>query len=221
MKVIAFLSGRGSNFKSLLDEQRRQKSPSYEIIGVFSDKPGAAGLYYAKEAGIPVHSFFRRDFDSLEGFKKAIFEGADTVGADMIALCGYMQIVPKWFVEKWSGRIINIHPSLLPKFPGLNTHEQALQAKESEHGCTVHFVDSGIDTGTIIAQAKVSILAGDTVEALAAKVLEQEHKIYPWVLSKIASGEITIQNGALSMSEAARSEAASSGFFIPTLHTAR
>lgn len=216
LKVIAFLSGRGSNFKNLVTEQRRHRSPAYEITGVFSDKPGAPGLYYAKEAGIPVHAFFRSDFDSLESFKKHIFEAADAFGADLGALCGYMQIVPKWFIERWQDRIINIHPSLLPKFPGLDTHTQAITAKERFHGCTVHVVDTGVDTGPIVAQIKVPVAPEDTSDSLATRVLEKEHSLYPWVLTKIAEKNITIKQGKVAFSASATQEAKNLGIDLPS-----
>ncbi len=215
LKVITFLSGRGSNFQGLLNASRDPSlSGKYSIIAVVSDKPGASGLYYAKEAGIPVHAFFRSDFPSLEDFKKKIFETAQSLNPDLITLAGYMQLVPAWYIEQNIGKIINVHPSLLPAYPGLNTHARVLADRTTEHGCTVHFVDTGIDTGPTIAQCRVPVDPHDTPDTLAAKVLLKEHQLYPWVVSAIARKLIQLTNGVVEIESEARKEAHALDFIV-------
>ena len=179
-KIAVLISGRGSNLKSLIDNAK-----NYRIIAVLSDKEDAPGLKYAKKAKIPQFTFSKKEYGHKKEQKKAIFETLQNLKPDYIALAGFMQIVPLYYLEEFT--IINIHPSLLPAYPGLDTHRRVLEAGEKEHGCTVHFVDAGIDTGPIIAQEKVVVLPSDTEESLANRVLEKEHQIYPWVFNNISN----------------------------------
>lgn len=215
-KVVVFLSGRGTNFNALLNySKNKENNCPYEIVGVISDNPGAAGLYYAKESGIAVEALFRRDFQSKDAFKSALCERAESFSPDLFALAGFLQILPDAFVLRWFGKIVNIHPSLLPKFPGLDTHRRAIEDGAKEHGCTTHFVDAGIDTGPVVAQAKTEVQSSDTPEILAGRVLTFEHKLYPWTMSMIASGEITLSGRTVEYSDVARDSATKSGFYVP------
>jgi phosphoribosylglycinamide formyltransferase-1 len=217
-KVLVFLSGRGSNCRALIQYQNAHPNCGYEIIGVITDKPGAPGLYYVREAKIPVYEFFKADYPDKESFLKALFTHAENLKPDIYALAGFMVIVPAFFIQAHSDHIINIHPSLLPDYPGLNTHERAISDKRKEHGCTVHLVSETIDGGAIIAQSKVSITSDDTTITLAAKVLVEEHRLYSWSLSMIALGKVTLTNGTVSFTDQAKAEALSQNFqSAPTL----
>lgn len=209
-KVLAFISGRGSNLKSLLDNSR-----NYKIIGIVSDNPDAPGLQYGETYGVPVHIFSRKNYSNRVEFKRAIFDFAGGKGADLFALAGFMQIVSSDFIELQVGKIINVHPSLLPKYPGLDTHRQVLAAKEKEHGCTVHFVDAGVDTGPIIAQMKLECRAGETEEQLSARVLELEHQLYPWVVNSIAQGRIVLKDNCVVYAADILNQANQRGILIP------
>ncbi len=183
MKSIAVLiSGRGSNLLNLLENAK-----NYKIIAVYSNRADALGLEHAKKFQIPYFVFAKDlNFTSKEQ-KIKLFEHIENLNPDLIALAGFMSIVPATFTQKFARRIINIHPALLPKFPGLDTHQRAIDANETEHGCTVHYVDEGIDTGEIIAQASCQVLPNDTEAILASRVLKLEHEIYPKVLNKISA----------------------------------
>lgn len=207
--VSVLISGRGSNLGSLI-----KNADKYVVHAVFSDNPSAMGLELAKDAGIRTYAYSREDYPNKEKFKDAIMNAVQEVSSDFVALAGFMKVVPEWFVLKNEGRIINIHPALLPKFPGLHTHERAIQAGEKEHGCTVHYVDMGVDTGPLIAQGACPILPGDDADTLAARVLTIEHKIYPWVLNHIAGGEIALKGTEVFVSERCEHEARERGFFL-------
>ncbi len=164
------------------------QAPKYpaEIVLVISNRPDAGGLAKAEALGIKTICTDHRNFKSRKTFEKAMDEALQEHGTELICNAGFMRILSPWFVRRWLGRQLNIHPSLLPKFKGLHTHERAIEAGETEHGCTIHYVDEGTDTGEIIAQAKVKVLPSDTADTLAARVLEQEHVLYPQVLHQIA-----------------------------------
>lgn len=187
--VVVLISGRGSNLKVLIE-----RAEHYKILAVISDNPEAPGLAYAKEASIPIHTFSKGDFSSKDELKRAIFEKAVELDPQLVALAGFMQIIPEYFVERFYGRLINIHPSLLPKFPGLNTHRRVIEAGDTFHGCTVHFVDKGVDTGPIIAHLGCVRWTPDTEEILAERVLVLEHKLYPWVVNLIAQDLIWLED---------------------------
>jgi len=208
--LAVLISGRGSNLKSLIENAQ-----NYSVTHVFSDNPEAPGNQIARDHGVELHTFKASDFDSKERFLTDFFAKVESSNSDLICLAGFMRIVPKEFIKRNGGKIINIHPSLLPDLPGLKTHERALQEKRIEHGCTVHYVDSGIDTGPRIAQAKVAVLPDDTFETLASRVIQREHEIYPWVVSGIASGEITHKNREVNYSEKFIKEALMKNFILP------
>lgn len=182
VRTAVFISGRGSNMINLLDACQEPGYPA-EIVLVLSNNPQAEGLRVAEDRGIPTVASAHKRRSELEAVFHAALVGA---GIELIALAGYMRVISAEFVSQWEGRIINIHPSLLPLYPGLDTHRRAMEAGDSEHGCTVHWVIPELDAGEPIMQARVPILAGDTETTLAQRVLEQEHRIYPQALAKVA-----------------------------------
>ncbi len=196
LKVAVLASGRGSNLQALLKNQS-----AYQIEAVITDKPEAYALEIAKNAGVPViRTFPRSSYDSKAQQKQAIYQELEKLNPDLICLAGFMQILEPEFVNRNLGKIINIHPSLLPKFTGLDTHKRALEAKEKTHGCSVHFVDAGLDSGPLIAQAECEVCEGE--QALAERVLALEHRLYPWVVNGIANSEIKLtENDKISFSE--------------------
>jgi phosphoribosylglycinamide formyltransferase-1 len=160
---------------------------------------------------------FRNNFQSQLEFKTAVLDAARKTSPDIVALAGFMVVLQPDFVNEFSGRLINIHPSLLPKFPGLDTHRRALAAHEAEHGTSVHFVATGVDTGALIAQGKVPVLPSDSPEILAERTLKVEHQLYPWVVSNLAKGAIALRGDSVEYSDLVRSEAEEKGFIIPGL----
>ena len=174
---------------SLIEAARNPSYPA-EIILVISNKAEAAGLAFAKSHGIEALAIPHKDFASREAHDAAIDAALEAVGAEIVCLAGYMRIMSAGLIEKWAGRMINIHPSLLPAFPGLHTHERAIEAGATKHGCTTHFVTAGVDEGPVITQASVPVLQGDTPESLAARVLAEEHKLYPAALRLVAEGRV-------------------------------
>jgi phosphoribosylglycinamide formyltransferase 1 len=179
------ISGRGSNMRALLSAAR---DPDYSaaIALVLSDRPGAAGLEIARSMGIAAETVDFRGFSDRAAFEGALDARLLAARVQIVCLAGFMRILSEKFVEKWSGRILNIHPSLLPDLRGLHTHERALAEGRAEHGCTVHYVSAELDAGPIVAQARVPILAGDDSDTLAARVLAEEHRIYPLALDTAA-----------------------------------
>ena len=207
--VCVLISGRGSNLKSLICNQG-----DYKISSVFSDNINAPGQEFAKAANIPFKSLNKHDYQERNSFLYSLLSLVDRENIDLICLAGFMRILPENFITRNFGRIINIHPALLPKFPGLHTHERALEANESIHGCSVHYVDAGVDTGPIIAQAQVPCYSTDTVDSLSSRVLEKEHLIYPWVVSKIASKGIRLEGRTVVYEEGIRQEGQKLGFYL-------
>jgi phosphoribosylglycinamide formyltransferase-1 len=171
---------------SALIEAARSPDYSARIVLVLSDNPAAAGILSARMAGVEAEAIDFRSYPDREAFEAALNARLRAAAVEMVCLAGFMRILSPAFVERWSGRLLNIHPSLLPDLPGLHTHRRALSEGLPEHGCTVHFVIAKLDAGPIIAQARVPILPGDDERALAARVLNQEHKIYPEALNKVA-----------------------------------
>lgn len=200
-RVVVLLSGRGSNFKALLEADL-----PVTFTAAISNRPDAAGLEHARAHGIPTVALDHKHFASREAFDEALIAEIDEAGADLVVLAGYMRILTKAFVERYAGRLINIHPSLLPSFPGLRTHESALREGVKIHGCTVHFVTAELDHGPIIIQAAVPVLPGDTADALAARVLAQEHRIYPQAVCWFAEGKLSITDGRVNVQEAGMSQ---------------
>ncbi|MDO9474017.1 MAG: phosphoribosylglycinamide formyltransferase [Caulobacter sp.] len=187
-KVAVLISGRGSNMTALVDAAKAPDCP-YEVVLVLSNRPDAQGLALAAAAGVPTLGIDHRPFGTdREAHERALDAALRAAGAEYVALAGYMRVLTPWLVEAWAGRMINIHPSLLPKYPGLDTHRRAIEAGDAEAGCTVHLVTAGVDEGPILDQSRVPVLKGDTPEALAARVLEAEHDLYPAALARLVAG---------------------------------
>ncbi len=196
-RTAILISGRGSNMVTLAQATQAADFPA-EIALVLSNKPDAGGLERAKTMGIATAAVDHRAFNKdREAFERAMDEVLRINQIELIALAGFMRIMTPWFVRRWEGRMINIHPSLLPLFKGTHTHRQALEAGVSEHGCSVHFVVPELDAGPVIAQARVPVLPGDDEEALAQRVLAQEHLLYPAALAELASGRVALVDGSL------------------------
>ncbi len=191
-RVAILISGRGSNMASLIEAA---KAPAYpaEIVLVVSNKPGAGGLAIAEAEGIPTRTVPHKSFPDRTSFEAEMERDIIAAGVELICLAGFMRVLTDGFIERWRDRLINIHPSLLPAFPGLDTHERALAAGATTHGCTVHFVRADVDTGPIIAQAAVPVLSDDTAETLAARVLAEEHRLYPEALALVAGGKVRVE----------------------------
>jgi phosphoribosylglycinamide formyltransferase 1 len=187
-KVAVLISGRGSNMQALV---AAASDPAYpvEIILVISNKPNAAGLIFASQHKIATTVIDHRTFDGRQDFEAALDAALVSHGVELVCLAGFMRVLTEWFINRWSGRLINIHPALLPSFKGLNTHERALAEGVKIHGCTVHHVVPDVDAGPIIAQAAVPVLDDDTAESLGARVLEAEHQLYPMALALLVSGQ--------------------------------
>ena len=187
-RVAILISGRGSNMAALIAAAADPACPA-EIALVLSNRPDAAGLAVAKAAAIPTAMVDHRDFPRDRAAHEAAIDAMlRDGGIEIVCLAGYMRLLTPLLVGRWAGRMLNIHPSLLPAFPGLNTHARALAAGVKLHGCTVHLVTEAMDDGPILAQAAIPVLAGDTEAALAARVLAQEHRIYPVALARLAAG---------------------------------
>jgi len=185
VRTAVLISGRGSNMCALIEATRNLEF-SAEIALVLSDRPDAAGLRAAREAGVPAEAVDFRRFQAKGEFEAAIQARLASDRVELVCLAGFMRILSPSFVERWRGRMLNIHPSLLPDLRGLHTHERALAEGRREHGCTVHYVSAELDAGPTIAQSRVPIVAGDDAEALAARVLVEEHRIYPLALDAVA-----------------------------------
>jgi len=179
-RVAILISGRGSNMRSLVDAARGKNYPA-EIVLVLSNKAEAEGLAFAKA------------FSDREAFERVLQAKLLEHGVELVCLAGFMRVLTAWFVEQWREKMLNIHPALLPSYRGLHTHERALADGVKIHGATVHFVSPEMDAGPIVAQAAVPVLDSDTPDALAARVLEQEHRIYPLALSRVASGAARVE----------------------------
>ncbi len=193
-RAVVFISGSGSNMMALVAAAKAADFPA-EIVGVVSDKADAGGLAKAAAEGIPTFAFVRKDYASKEAHEAAIFEALDTLSPDILCLAGYMRLLSATFIQRYEGRMINIHPSLLPLFPGLHTHQRAIDAGMRIAGCTVHFVTEGMDEGPVIGQAAVPVLSGDTADALAGRVLTVEHQLYPQALRLFAEGKVRMEGG--------------------------
>ena len=190
-RVAILISGRGSNMTALVEAARDPAYPA-EIVGVFSNRADAPGLQYAWLAGVPTAVHSHKDYPDKPAFEAAMNDVLDEWAPDIICLAGFMRLLSAEFCTRWAGRLINIHPSLLPLHKGLHTHEQALADGVAHHGCTVHFVTPGMDEGPTIAQARVPVRPGDTADTLAARVLVEEHKLYPRALAMLARGEVKL-----------------------------
>ena len=187
-RVGILISGRGSNMRAIVEVAR---DPSYpcEIVCVVSNRPDAGGLEYARSQNITAQAIDHKNYKSREEFDSALNDYLQSQNLDIIVCAGFMRIMTSVLIAPWEGRMINIHPSLLPLYKGLHTHQRAIAAGDKKHGCTVHYVTAELDDGPIIAQAHVPILKGDTPDDLAARVLIEEHKLYPMALAKVASAK--------------------------------
>jgi len=191
LNIAVLISGRGSNLQALIDATREANFPA-RIVCVVSNKPDVAGLERASAAGIPALTVNHHDFKDRQAFEQVLDAKLNACGAQLVCLAGFMRLLTPWFVERWHDRLVNIHPSLLPAFPGLDTHKKALEYGVKFAGCTVHFTRAEMDHGPIIAQAAVPVLPDDTETTLAARVLEAEHRIYPLAVRLIAEGRVNI-----------------------------
>lgn len=193
MRVVILISGRGSNMHALLEANL-----SVEFACVISNRPDAAGLAFAAGRGVATAVVDHKAYPDRAAFDAALATEIDRHAPDLVVLAGFMRVLTDDFVRRYQGRMINIHPALLPAFPGLHTHERALQAGVKLHGCTVHYVTPEVDVGPIIVQAAVPVLADDTPDTLAARVLRQEHRIFPQAVAWIAAGRVDLRsNGAV------------------------
>lgn len=192
MSIVVLISGRGSNLQALLDA-------AIPVSAVLSNSAGAPGLGIASRRAIPVLAVPHRDYASREDFERKLAEEIDHHGPRLVVLAGFMRVLTAWFVQRYTGRLVNIHPSLLPCFPGLDTHARALAAGVKLHGCTVHFVTADVDHGPIIVQAAIPVRVGDTAEQLAARVLRQEHRVFPQAVKWFLEDRLVNRAGVISV----------------------
>ena len=189
--VVVLISGSGSNLQALIDSVARDGNPA-RIAAVISNRADAYGLQRAKQAGIATELLDHKQFDGREAFDAALIQAIDAYQPDLVVLAGFMRILTPGFVQHYAGRLLNIHPSLLPRYKGLHTHQRALEAGDSEHGCSVHFVTEELDGGPLVVQAVLPVMAGDTAESLASRVHRQEHQIYPLAVRWFAEGRLRL-----------------------------
>ena len=205
--IVILISGRGSNMEAVVRAAQAESWPA-RIAAVISNKPDAGGLAFAQSRGIPTAVVSNKEFATRAEFDAKLQEVIDTFQPDLVVLAGFMRILTAPFVEHYAGRMLNIHPSLLPLFPGLHTHQQALDAGMSEHGATVHFVTAELDHGPSVLQARIPVLPGDTPDLLAARLLAEEHKIYPRAVRLFIEDRLVVEDGAVRIVESMdRSEA--------------
>ena len=191
--IVILISGRGSNMEAIVHAAKAEQWPA-RIAAVISNKADAKGLEFAVSHGIPTAVVSNKEYASREGFDAALQEAIDRFAPDLVVLAGFMRILTAGFVGHYAGRLLNIHPSLLPLFPGLHTHQQAIDAGEKRHGATVHFVTAQLDHGPVVAKAEVDVLPDDTADTLSARVLVQEHKLYPYAVRLFVEDRLTIVN---------------------------
>ena len=193
LKLCILISGRGSNLKSLIDACKEKDFPA-EIALVISNDTEAYGLKRAEEARVPNYVISHKEFSTRDHFDDTVAEKIKNYNVDLICLAGFMRILGDKFIDQWKNKIINIHPSLLPSFKGMNIHQRVIDSGVKFSGCTVHFVRCEMDTGPILLQAIVPVLPGDDAKTLAARILKQEHRVYPKAIKMIASGRVKITN---------------------------
>lgn len=198
-QIVILISGRGSNMQAVVRAARHEQWPA-RIAAVISNRADAAGLAFAASEGIATVVVPNQDYSSRVQFDAALQAAIDGFAPDLLVLAGFLRILTPGFVAHYAGRIVNIHPSLLPRFPGLSTHQQALDAGVTEHGATVHLVTAELDHGPMLAQVKVPVLPGDTSATLAARVLEQEHVLYPRAIRRLIDGVPGLAEGATAVS---------------------
>ena len=192
VRTAILISGRGSNMQALVEAAQTDDYPA-EIVLIASNRPDAAGLDWAKARGLPTLAIDHKNYANREAFEEVLQKALASAKTELVALAGFMRLMTADFVEHWRDRMINIHPSLLPNFKGLHTHERALDAGVKIAGCTVHFVRPKMDEGPIIGQAAVPVLSGDDPDTLAARVLAAEHRLYPASLKLVASGQVRVE----------------------------
>ncbi len=190
-RLVVLISGRGSNLQAILDQAASGELP-VEVAAVISNRPGVQGLERARQTGVPALELDHQHFADRPEFEAALIELIDRYQPDLVILAGFMRVLTPGFTDHYRGRLLNIHPSLLPKFRGLHTHERAIAAGETEHGASIHFVTAELDGGPIIVQARVPVLPGDDPDTLAARVLEQEHRLYPLAIRWFAEGRLRL-----------------------------
>ncbi|WFS17116.1 phosphoribosylglycinamide formyltransferase [Pseudomonas sp. 905_Psudmo1] len=189
--VVVLISGSGSNLQALIDSVAHDGNPA-RIAAVICNRAGAYGLERAKQSGIATELLDHKQFDGREAFDAALIQAIDAYQPDLVVLAGFMRILTPGFVQHYAGRLLNIHPSLLPKHKGLHTHQRAIEAGDSEHGCSVHFVTEELDGGPLVVQAVLPVMADDTAESLAQRVHQQEHQIYPLAVRWFAEGRLRL-----------------------------
>lgn len=194
-RLVVLVSGQGSNLQAILDACQQGRING-SVAAVFSNKSEAFGLERAREAGVPAHALAASQFADREAFDRQLMLEIDAYAPDLVVLAGYMRILSPAFVQHYAGRMLNIHPSLLPKYPGLHTHRQAIENGDEEHGTSVHFVTEQLDGGPVILQAKVPVFADDTIDEVTARVQNQEHAIYPLVVSWFVEGRLAMKDDA-------------------------
>jgi len=199
--IVILISGRGSNMEAVVHAARKEQWPA-RIAAVISNKADAGGLDFARQHGIPVAVVPNKDYASRADFDAALQQAVDRYAPDLVVLAGFMRILTPAFVAHYAGRMLNIHPSLLPLFPGLHTHQQALDAGVTRHGATVHFVTAELDHGPSVAQAEIDVLSGDTPESLAQRLLVQEHQLYPRAIRLFVEDRLSIVDGEVRIAEA-------------------
>lgn len=198
-RIVVLISGSGTNLQALIDAARHNELNDAQLVGVLSNRPGVQGLVRAEQAGIPTVTLNHKDFTSREAFDGSLLNQIQQWQPDLVVLAGFMRILTPEFVQHFEGKMLNIHPSLLPKYPGLHTHERAIAAADAQHGASIHFVTADLDGGPIIVQASVDILPSDSPSTLAQRVQVQEHAIYPAVVRWFSSGRLTMHDGAAYM----------------------
>lgn len=200
--IVILISGRGSNMEAVVRAVRSEGWPA-RVAAVISNKPDAAGLAFAQAHGIPTSVVPSKNYPDRASFDAALQREIDRFDPDLVVLAGFMRILTAPFVEHYAGRMLNIHPSLLPAYPGLDTHRKCLEAGEREHGATVHFVTAELDHGPMVAQARVPVLPGDTEVTLAARVLAEEHKLYPYAVRLFVEDRLSIEQGGVRIAQPA------------------
>jgi len=190
VRVAVLISGAGSNMAALIDAGQQPGAP-FEVVMVLSNKPDAGGLAVAEAKGVPTATIDHRPFAAdREAHEQAVDAALAAHDVEVVALAGYMRLLTPWLVQRWAGRMLNIHPSLLPKYPGLDTHARAIAAGDAEAGCSVHIVTEGVDEGPVLGQSAVPVLPDDTPASLAQRVLAAEHALYPRALADFCRGQI-------------------------------
>ncbi len=198
--LVVLISGSGSNLQAIINAVKNKQIHA-RLCAVISNRADSFGLQRAKNAGIKTFIIDHRNYHSRENFDSALIERIDECQPDLVILAGFMRILTTRFIQHYADRLLNIHPSLLPKYKGLNTHKRALENAETKHGASIHLVSNELDSGAIVLQAEIPINSSDTQEILAARVLKQEHVIYPLAIALIIDGELTISNNALTYNQ--------------------